>query len=244
MKTIFCYYRISNIMNYTYWVFFCVIFIGFYSCKKDAPSTAVDIGYNYYPNNVGSWIIYDVDSIVWDDFNAPVIEIDSFTYQIKEINESVFMDSEGRETMRIERYKRDDATNPWVIKDVWYANKTASNVERVEENIKFIRLIFPVKNGSVWDGNSANINSDWDYQYSEVDMPLVMGGISFDSTLIVNQRDDNLGIIYDYYKEIYAINVGLIYKEGTHLEQDIIDPTWANPLKGYDFSMTINSYSN
>ena len=114
-----------------------VVLLGFYSCKKDAPSK-VEVGYNYYPNKVGSWIIYDVDSIVWDDFNAPNIAIDTFTYQIKEVNESFFLDNEGRETTRIERYKRTNSTMPWIIKDVWYGNRTASKVERVEENIKYI----------------------------------------------------------------------------------------------------------
>jgi len=217
------------------------IILGLYSCKKDDPYR-VDVGYNYYPNKVGSWIIYDVDSIVWDDFNAPNIDIDTFTYQIKEVNESIFLDNEGRESMRIERYKRSNATMPWVIKDVWYGNKTASKVERVEENIKYIRLVFPVKDESLWDGNSTNMYKEWDYQYSDVNLPVTIGGISFDSTLVVNQRDENLGIIYDYFQEIYAAGTGLVYKIAIHLEQDIVDPTWVNPQKGYDYRMTVNSY--
>ena len=50
------------------YILFGLLFVGLYSCKRDAPSK-VDVGYNYYPNEVGSWIIYDVDS------DAEVIDI-------------------------------------------------------------------------------------------------------------------------------------------------------------------------
>lgn len=226
-----------------------LLLFGIYSCKKDSPAE-LDMGYNYYPNNVGSWIIYDVDSIVWDDFFVP-IAIDTFVYQIKEVNESVYLDSEGRETMRIERYKRSNSTMPWVIKDIWYANRTASMVERTEENIKYRRLVFPVRNDLSWNGNAANIADEWNYQYSEVNIPMTLGGIDFDSTLIVNQQDENTTLIYDYFQEIYAAGIGLVYKIGIHWEEEdnILNYTreqWdASSTKwGYHLQMTINSSGN
>ncbi|HIA36291.1 MAG TPA: hypothetical protein EYN89_06025 [Flavobacteriales bacterium] len=224
-----------------------LLLFGIYSCKKDSP-TELDMGYNYYPNNVGSRIIYDVDSIIRDDFFEP-IAIDTSVYQIKEVNESVYLDSEGRETMRIERYKRSNSTMPWVIKDIWYANRTASMVERTEENIKYRKLVFPVRNDLSWNGNAANIAEEWNCQYSDVNMPMTLGGIDFDSTLIVNQKDENLGNTYDYFQEGYAAGIGLVYKIGIHWEDTLINNTreqWeASSTKwGYHLHMTINSSGN
>ena len=40
----------------------------YFSCKKDKPlNEGMDFGYNYIPDDVGSYIIYQVDSISFDD---------------------------------------------------------------------------------------------------------------------------------------------------------------------------------
>ena len=202
----------------------------------------VDVGYGYFPGEVGSWIIYDVDSTWWDDFTVPST-VRNYNYQIKEVIESTFLDAEGRETFRWERYKRDTVTDPWVIKDVWMANKTATTVEMVEENERFIKLIFPVKLLKIWDGNSTNTIEEWDYQYTEVDVPRTIGGLSFDSTLVVSQQDYNPWIYYDFFEEYYAKNVGLIYKKGIHWEKDDASFSWDVDYKGgFEYTFTINSY--
>ena len=74
-----------------------------YSCKKDS-TIVLDAGYAYFPNKAGHYIIYDVDSIVHNDFKKTV---DTFRFQLKEYIESVFYDNSGRPTLRIERYTKD-----------------------------------------------------------------------------------------------------------------------------------------
>mgnify|MGYP001577640639 CR=1 FL=1 len=198
-----------------------------------------DLGYNYFPADIGVWVVYDVDSIVYNDFTDSV---ETYNYQIKEIVESAFIDGEGRETRRLERYIRLTDTLPWSINDVWFANRTASRAEKVEENVRFIKLIFPVKNGALWNGNAANTLGNRDYQYVETNVSMAVGGILFDSVLTVLQRDEDLGIVKDYFLEKYAKNAGMVYKVAIHLEQDVVDPSWKDPQKGYDLKMTVKSY--
>ena len=213
------------------------------SCKKDDP-IQVDVGYGYFPTEIGAWIIYDVDSTVWDDFFSPSKET-NYKYQIKEVIESSYIDVGGRVAYRWERYKRDSVGAPWVIKDVWAVNKTSSTAEKVEENVRYIRLIFPVKLSKIWDGNASNTLDEWDYQYTEVDAPGTVGGLSFDSTLTVLQQDFNPWIFYDFFEEKYAKNVGLIYKKALHWEKPDANLDWDVDYKGgYDYTFTINSYSN
>ena len=124
----------------------------FSSCKKET-ELPVDMGYKYFPVNTGHWVTYDVDSISYNDFTG---QVDSFTFQIREVVESVFTDNEGRETQRLERYKRWNDTSAWFLKDVWMVNLTATTAEKVEENIRIIKLIFPPKDNEKWDGNLYN----------------------------------------------------------------------------------------
>lgn len=196
---------------------FCVMMGFFYSCKKDvAPS--LDVGYGYFPTNVGHWIIYDVVTIEHD---APVNKHDTAVFQIMEIIESTFSDNENRQTQRIERYIRSDSTLPWVIKDVWFSNLTASTAEKVEENVRFVKLIFPVLLGETWDGNNFNSQDIWNYEYTEVDMSYTINNLSFDSTVTVLQIDEGNLIEKNYALEIYAKNVGMIYKELILLETEV-----------------------
>jgi len=208
-----------------------------FACKKD-PAPPVDVGYDYFPTDVGTWVIYDVDSIVYDDFNNSIY---TYEYQIYERIESTFTDGEGRETQRIERYKRDSTNGAWIIKDVWFANRTNTTAEKVEENVRFIKLTFPARSGNTWDGNASNTIEEWEYRITEYDVAKSINGVYFDSCLTVLQKDYPTAISKEYYLEIYAKHVGLIYKKSINLE--ISSGNVLDSLdKGFDYTIQVNSY--
>lgn len=53
------------------------------------------------------------------------------------------------------------------------------------------------------------------YKVVNFNQPLTLGSFSFDSTLTVIQKDDSTLTNIDRRKEIYAANVGLVYKDST-----------------------------
>lgn len=207
------------------------------SCKKDKVLPPVDMGYNYFPINVGHWVAYQVDSIVWDDFTQ---RVDTFHYKIKEVVESEFTDNEGRNTQRIERYIKPSDTTAWQIKNVFYWNRTPSVGEKTEQNVKYAKLIFPVVKNEKWNGNMYNVFDAQSYKYSYVDKPDDYNSLSFDSTLSVLQRDEEYAISKDYAEEIYARNVGMIYKRYISISTK---PT-GEIIKGVDYQYTIISFGN
>lgn len=235
-----------------YFSLFIFIAVVIWGCEPDQKAT-IDYKYRYFPVDLGHWVIYQVDSTTYDDFYVPP-RVETQSYQIKEVIESIFKDNENRDTYRIERFKRDSVTDPWVLINVWVANRTRSTAERVENNLRFIKLVFPVIQNASWSGNKfifigdnggfdLSYLEDWDYTYEEIDQPLVMNSIMFDTTVTVLQRDRDIGIQLDYFKEIYAQDVGLIYKEARHLEQNTVDFTWETPQRGFDVIFKIIDYS-
>ena len=54
-----------------------------------------------------------------------------------------YIDGEGDIAFQLHRFWKQDSTEHYQIKDVWSAKKTASSVEQVEENIRFVKMIFP-----------------------------------------------------------------------------------------------------
>ncbi len=184
------------------------------SCKKDKEEEP-DLGYDYYPGKVGSYIVYDVDSIGYRKLNQDTITL---KFQIKEKIDSIFTDNQGRPTLKIIRYRKNyDPMVPyssmsWTIQDVWSANITKTTAEVVEENIRFVKLIFPARKSATWNGNAQNTMGQWDYKYTEFETAATVGGKSFDKTLKVTQKYFPSAISYQNYYERYAKGVGMIYR--------------------------------
>lgn len=181
----------------------------FAACSKDEP-VEVNMGYRYFPANPGHWTIYQVDSVAWNDFDGSV---DTFNFQLKEIIESEFIDEQSRTNIRIERYKRASDTSEWVIKDVWFGLRTPSTAERVEENKRYVKMIFPVEEDDEWDGNAFNMLGQQTYTYTNVHEPYQINLFSFDSSATVMQQDYTTQISKNYEEEVFVTGIGLVYKK-------------------------------
>ena len=214
------------------------------SCTKENTILKPNLGYTYFPVNVGHYVIYDVDSIYKDDFSGLVTY---GKYQIKEVIESEFIDNSGRITYRIERYRKDTAVYPdWTIYNVWTANLTPTVAERFENNVRYIKLVFPVMLGETWNGNSMNTGVEEDYEYTEVNEGLSINNLTFDSVATVLQADELDNLAEPKYKEEkYAAGVGLIYRK------NYIITTKTNPQTGVldtasyiSYTEQISSYGN
>lgn len=201
-----------------------VMMLLFLSCQKDNPlPPAINYGYNYFPNTLKYYVIYNVDSMVRNTYRANPDT--SYSYQIKEKIDSFYIDGSGRQTQKVVRYKRSDNTKPWVIEKVWSANRTTMNAQRDEDNITYVRLIFPVTLNATWNGNAYNTinnNDGSSYQYTSVDKPFSLNNANFDSTLIVIEDSTQNFVSHRFYMERYARNVGRIYRKYIDLECDSI----------------------
>lgn len=214
------------------------------SCKKESTVVTPDLGYSYFPNNVGHYIIYDVDSIYKDGFSGLLTD---GKYQIKEVVESVFTDNQGRPTMRIERYRKDTVNYPdWTIYNVWTANLNTTNAERFENNIRYIKLVFPVKVGTTWNGNAMNTDVEEDYEYTTAHEPITINNFTFDSVTTVLQADELFNVAQPKFKEEkYAAGVGLVYRKKYVIETKTNPQTGVIDTSSYvDYTEQIIDFGN
>lgn len=192
-------------------IVFIISLLSLISCKEKF-SEPEDFGYEYYPSKVGTWVTYDVTDTQYD------VQVITEIYQLKELIESETVDNLGRPSLRIVRYWRKTENDPWEIKDVWLSTVTKSTAEKTEENQKYIKMTFPVRKYQTWDGNAYNDYEEWDYYYDSISEPRIVNNISFDETVkIVQAENFNLIQEQDAY-EIYAKNIGLIYRKLINLE--------------------------
>lgn len=223
-----------------------VLFI--FSCEKGGKDYVPNYQEDYFPIDTGFFVIYQVDSILFDNNFTPSIS-DTNSYQIKEYIESSFTDNEGREAYRIERYVRKDSTQSWQIKNVWYSVRNQTSAERVEENLRFIKLVFPPNLGETWMGNKyinikteINYYANWEYEITELAQPFTVNGIRFEETLSVLHIDEENLIEKTYSTERYARGVGLISKEFLRLEKQNVSNPWTEPESGFILRMNVLDY--
>lgn len=199
-----------------------------FSCKKadDKPAPA-QAEFEYYPLEKGKWVIYDVDSTIWDDTFC----IKRFYhYQIMHQIVDTFTDKIGRLSYRVDTRIRKRAEDPWQTHQVFYVTNTKSTLEMQYAQLRFIKMSFPIESGRTWKGNSYidaadpmyTYYGDWDYRYADIGESFNTGFKVFTNTVTVYGTDEAVSdpeIFSEVYAsrtksmETYAPNVGLVYRE-------------------------------
>src|SRR5579872_805572 len=74
-------------------------------CKNDQDIKPLSLTSNYISNDVGRWMIYDVDSIYHLDNDSNTDNnVDTFHFQIKEVIDSMSIDGENQPIQILSRY--------------------------------------------------------------------------------------------------------------------------------------------
>lgn len=207
------------------------------SCKKDSTVEYFDTGLNYYPIVQGCYCTFVVNAITYDDFYIPV-HVDTVVYELKEVVGEILSVDGVQQTSKLYQYKRFLPTDDWALLNVWTIAVDNFKIIRNEENERYIKLVFPVKKGTRWDGNAFNVRENETYEYADVNFPFQIGNLKFDSVLTVLQKDEN-SLIDEYYaEEKYAKNIGPIYKKLTNLQKEVN----GNVKSGFDITYTLIDY--
>ncbi len=219
-------YMIKHRLPYSYFIFLLLgLSLGWAACTETTEDIDLDYGYEYFPLRLGQTLVYEVDSVVYDDFTNT---IDTVQFQLREITLDTFRDGENILNYRIERQVRSDENAAWQFKQIVAARRTSTKAERMEGNQRYLNLVFPARLGNSWDGNayldqdtiytirnvSIEIYKGWeDFSYTQLDEAYQLNGFNFDSTLLVQQVDYENLIELRSSVERYAKGIGLVYKE-------------------------------
>lgn len=218
------------------------------SCNKDKEEVEMDLGYEYINTEIGSYVVYQVDSTIYNDFDATVTHR---RLQFKDKIVEEFADNLGRPAHRVERYTRDSSDQSWHLARTYYFVKQGRAYEKVEENLRFVSFVFPPKKDATWNGNryieavdNNDYLADWSYKYTEVNVPATINGIEYPLTSTVLLRDRETVIRKVFAKEVFAKGVGLVYKEWWKLDtQNNFEKPWEEKAeKGYIVKMQAISH--
>lgn len=206
------------------------------SCKTETDTYVTEFNYDYYPIDSGHFVAYQVDSIRYlDQFDR-----DTVRYQVMEVIGDTFYDNENQLSRKINVYRRATSNNSWALQKIWHVKQTTTNLQKIEDDLRFIKLVFPQSNGTTWNGNiyipdtePFKIFQNWEYIYSSVNQPYSVNTFSFDSTVTVTETEvlDNV-IQRTVRKAVYAKGVGMVSLEWDNMTKAPIDPDWETQANG------------
>jgi len=177
-----------------------------FSCNEKEEFTSEALS-DYMPLAIGKYITYRIDSLVYTNFGRTT---EIHKYRIKNLIESQITDNQGRPTYRVFRYISDSTgTVPWQPAGTFYITPLADQVEVGEDNLRFIKLHLPFKNGFSWKGNKYlpldpygplyNFSNDdnmedWDYYYDGEASSFSYRGINYSNVYTIEQADESFNV--------------------------------------------------
>lgn len=248
-------------MRYPLLIIFIVNFIlilSFSSCKREVYEFP-EIDTSYFPIDSGSYAIYNVKYVLYNDFEGTV---DTFNYLLKEQIGETETDNLGKPYRRVERYILNDSISNWQFRQVWAAQVQDNFAYRIEDNQRFVSISFPLFKGKEWDGlvyirkdttisipgGTIDMYKDWsNFSILSLDEPDIVAGISYDSVLTIRRVDKINNIERRYSLEKYAKNIGLISRQDSILDTQCggniascINTAWAlKAEKGFILDMQL-----
>lgn len=207
-----------------------------FSCKDEKEEFQAEPLTDYLALEPGKFITYRIDSLVFVDFQRnPEIH----SYQVKHVVDALVTDALGRPSYRIYRYlNNEDGTDNWQPNGTYFITALSDQIELVEDNLRFIKLHAPLREGTSWKGNSYlptdpyepfgfNFSNDddmqnWDFYFQFFESSVSINGETYNDVYTVEQQDDfsNVPISdplsYGYKNrsvEKYSKGIGLVYRE-------------------------------
>jgi len=243
---------------------FILAILCFSACKKQSDPFNSEALSDYLPLETGKYITYRLDSIVFLNFGK---KQELHSYQVKYEVDAQVTDNLGRPAYRIFRYIRDTAgIQSWAPDNTFYITPLESQIEYTEDNLRFIKLHLPIKDGFSWKGNTympdepyaslfdfQNDNNiqDWDYFYDGDPEPSVtindqtytdVLSVKYDEIPDANLTDtipmtEPFVVERSYSMQKYSKSIGLVYREYTMWDHQ------PNPTQGGGNDPYTNGFS-
>lgn len=212
----------------------CVVFSSCLEENTNSLDTSL-FGYEYFPLEIGKYWLYQVDSTIIDEGGAKTL---MSTFYIREEVVDKFQNNLGEDVFVIQKSKSDIPDGTFLVTDAWSAELNEDYAVRTEENLRFVKLVFPIDKDRNWEGNQFDeltrvdvageliwVYKDWgDYRVIADGIPVLANGKAYSDAVIIQQADFESDVELRQSTEYYAPNIGLIRKEMSILDTQCLCP--------------------
>jgi hypothetical protein len=184
------------------------------SCRKTTEERE-SFGNEYFPMKIGTVKFYQVDSFF---FNAFFNTTDSVKQVIKEEVKEKLLNQYNDTIYRIELSRFNTQYSKWVVFKTFSRYIKDNMAIEDFDNIKEVKHLFPITTyktrGSsyIWNMNMFNNKEAQFIKYAKVFTSYSVDNETYPNTVTILLNRPLKGLVNDIREEIYAKDVGLIYK--------------------------------
>ena len=189
-----------------------VLLFGFASCSNNdrlEPFSDTD----YFPLQIGQSSEFDLQRTVYSATELPEIK----NYTIRRLVADSFKDLQDHWTYKIE-YAVQNGQKSWKTDSFTTVRQTAAELLVQENGQTILTQIYPVSEGTSWNGNCYNSIGELKFRYTKTGHPYQTESGIFQKTITIVRQDDSTLLSRNKYIEVYAQDVGLVSVEKIFLQ--------------------------
>ncbi len=240
-----------------------IAIIGLFACQ-DETLTFSDalLGLEFYPVEEGRSWTYRMDSTLIVSGGNTILNTSSY---VREEIVNSFINGSGDTTFVLSISKSPTIDGPYRTTNTWAIEKSNSRVIRIEENLGFLKLAFPIREGNEADNTffDQQIKVDiaqqqiqpykgWRYKVLSRGNQLNVAGEQFINVTTISQANNQEDFINDLEQRLviehYAPNVGLLSRSmeifNTQCGTPCRDEAWIDKAEeGFSLVQTLVEYN-
>jgi hypothetical protein len=192
-------------------LFFGILVFSLLACDKSSKNP-IQFHHDYFPLETGRYVSYEAMEISHDE--QGLITSDTNNFYLKTVIGDSILDNSGHINYEFLRYKKDSLHHDWVLQDVWTVRVIENRLEVVEENVRLVKFAFPPKKSKIWDMNAYNTKPEMLTRFNPelLHDAYQLGTFALDSAVQVDEQDFFSLVDHRRKYEVYAKNIGLVYK--------------------------------
>lgn len=189
-----------------------LLFVGSLAgCQSDTTAPVPDSA-AYFPLQTGDYWIYQVTQTTYTRLDSAQQQV----YQLQQKISDTFTRN-GQLVFLIEQSVRQPQQTGWQSVALSSVYSTPGEVVATDNNMPVVRLVFPVTTATSWNRNQYNTRADTVLHYGRIGQSFALGNRRFEQTVSVVGANDSSLVSLDKQRWVYALNVGLIYREEASL---------------------------
>jgi hypothetical protein len=213
-------------------------------CNDDEGiSTEKEVTSKFFPLTLGLSNEYAITEITYADNGQ---KKDTLQYFSKDEIASISNNEQGQKIYIIDRFKRLNQNSTWQYDKSQRATIIENQVIVTNGALQFVKLQLPIEVGREWNGNqyfddnivvkiagqSISFYKNWKSKYISLDQSMDINGRLYSDVLSIQLADHENRLEKRYGKEIYASDIGLIYREMIILDTQCFDDCQSTPWEG------------
>ncbi|MCS5489646.1 hypothetical protein [Algoriphagus limi] len=179
---------------------FLISFLFLFSCDREVENPVISDSFNFFPLFIGNYWTYEVEERIYFGEN----DFEDYSFFYRDQIRTVFVNDAGEQVFIVRRDKSEN-NEAWEFEVEYTLVIRENNLIMNLQNQPLIVLVYPVKEGLIWNGNKFR-----DASLDEFELKIENSSNPGNSIVrVIQEEADDLITFRDNRYDVFEENVGL-----------------------------------